>query len=142
VTGGSSVRFKTGYDVDVFGGYDFGIFRIEGELGYKRSKLKSISTSPTFSTAVVTALNPTGTTGTAFVFPTNTASTFNLNGNVSVFSAMLNGLIDVGDENGVSFRAGAGIGRAWVKELGKSDNAWAFQGIAGVYYAISPEIDI
>jgi opacity protein-like surface antigen len=30
-------KYKTGYDVDVVGGYDFGMFRLEGELGYKRA---------------------------------------------------------------------------------------------------------
>ena len=28
---------STGFDVDVIGGYDFGMFRVEGELGYKRA---------------------------------------------------------------------------------------------------------
>ena len=32
-----SVDFKTGYDLDLIGGYDFGMFRIEAELGYKRA---------------------------------------------------------------------------------------------------------
>ncbi|MEA3067122.1 MAG: hypothetical protein QOK41_529, partial [Sphingomonadales bacterium] len=40
VTGGSRVKWKEGYDVDLIGGYDFGMFRVEGELGYKRSKIK------------------------------------------------------------------------------------------------------
>src|SRR3954470_13948929 len=39
-SGGSRVKWKRGYDVDLIGGYDFGMFRLEGELGYKRSKLK------------------------------------------------------------------------------------------------------
>ena len=34
-------KYKTGYDVDVIAGYDFGMFRLEGELGYKRAKHKS-----------------------------------------------------------------------------------------------------
>ena len=36
------VKNKTGYDVDLIGGYDFGMFRLEGELGYKRAKLKNV----------------------------------------------------------------------------------------------------
>src|SRR5262249_6240347 len=34
------IRFKEGYDVDVNGGYDLGMFRVEGELAYKHSKVK------------------------------------------------------------------------------------------------------
>ena len=35
-----SVRHKYGYDVDGLLGYDFGFFRLEGELGIKRAKLR------------------------------------------------------------------------------------------------------
>ena len=38
-------KLKTGYDVDVIGGYDFGMFRLEGELGYKHVKIKSIDST-------------------------------------------------------------------------------------------------
>src|ERR1041385_8096327 len=31
-------KHKVGYDVDVVGGYDFGMFRLEGELAYKHAK--------------------------------------------------------------------------------------------------------
>ncbi len=47
------VKYRTGYDLDLIGGYDFGMFRLEGELGYKRAKAKSVR----FSDAFVTALN-------------------------------------------------------------------------------------
>ena len=55
---------------------------------------------------------------------------------------MINGLVDFGNEDGLSFYAGAGAGRARVKTLGESDSAWAWQGIAGVRYALSPNIDL
>src|SRR5258705_1682615 len=45
-------KFKKGYDVDLIGGYDFGMFRLEGELGYKRTKNKSFSLDPAFVTAL------------------------------------------------------------------------------------------
>ena len=41
----ASAKLKTGYDVDIIGGYDFGIFRLEGELGYKHSKHQRASIS-------------------------------------------------------------------------------------------------
>ena len=37
------------------------------------------------------------------------------------------------------FYGGGGFGRARVKPLGDSDSAWAWQGIAGVRYALSPQ---
>src|SRR2546421_8463728 len=55
-----SVKYKTGFDVDVIGGYDFGMFRLEGELGYKHAKTKSVGVNSAF----VTALNAGA--GTAF----------------------------------------------------------------------------
>src|SRR5947209_12138858 len=39
----ASQRYKWGEDIDVIGGYDFGMFRVEGELGYKHAKAKSAS---------------------------------------------------------------------------------------------------
>src|SRR5215207_1595023 len=35
-----SLKYKSGIDVDLIGGYDFGMFRLEGELGYKPGKVK------------------------------------------------------------------------------------------------------
>ena len=32
---------KTGWDGDIVAGYDFGMFRVEGELGYKHTKVSS-----------------------------------------------------------------------------------------------------
>jgi opacity protein-like surface antigen len=142
IAGGSRVRWKTGYDVDLIGGYDFGMFRLEGELGYKRSKLKNFRTDTAFGSAVDAALNPAGTTGTAFAFPVDDESAFGINNHVSVLSGMVNALLDVGGDAGVGGYVGAGFGRARVKELGDSDSAWAWQGIAGVRFPVSANIDI
>src|SRR5206468_12879577 len=76
----ASVRYRTGYDLDLIGGYDFGMFRLEGELGYKRAKAKSVR----FSDAFVTALNAGA--GTAFTTGTN----FGISNRTSVYSAMIN----------------------------------------------------
>src|SRR6476469_2333906 len=70
VSGGARIKWKEGYD--------FGMFRLEGELGYKRSKLKHFTQDTAFGAAVGAALNPAGTTGTTFTFPLNTASAFDL----------------------------------------------------------------
>src|SRR6478672_7757957 len=128
---GISVDYKMGYDVDLIGGYDFGMFRLEGELGYKRAKLKSATVDNAFLTGINT---PSGNT-----FGT---TSFDLNGHTSVLSGMVNGLVDFGGNGGVGAYAGAGIGRAKVKQLGDSDNAWAYQLLAGVYMPISDNVDV
>ena len=66
-------RYKMGWDVDLIGGFDLGMFRLEGELGYKRAKNKNVTVNDAF----VTALN-TGA-GTDFV-----ATDFDLGGHTSV----------------------------------------------------------
>ncbi len=122
------IKYKKGYDVDLIGGYDFGMFRVEGELGYKRAKTKSLDINDAFLTGINT---PSG----------NTFTSFDLNGRTSVLSGMVNALLDFGDDTSFSGSIGGGFGRARVKELGDKDNAWAWQLLAGVRYAISPNID-
>ena len=75
-----SYRYKKGYDVDVIGGYDFGMFRVEGELGYKHAKPKGFNPGET----IITTIN-TGA-GTEFT----TTENYGLNSSASVFSAMAN----------------------------------------------------
>src|ERR1700760_4589490 len=38
-----TVKQNTGYDVDGIVGYDFGMFRVEGEVGYKKSEVKGFN---------------------------------------------------------------------------------------------------
>ena len=52
--------YKMGYDIDALVGYDFGMFRLEGEIGYKRSKLNDLEIDSTDLAALNTALNGTG----------------------------------------------------------------------------------
>jgi opacity protein-like surface antigen len=126
----ADLDFKRGYDVDLIGGYDFGMFRLEGELGYKRAKLDNID----FDAATLTAINTASGN-------TLTSEDFGVRGKASVLSAMLNGLVDF-DAGGFGAYVGAGIGRARVRELGDADNAWAYQLIAGVKTAVSENIDV
>jgi len=127
----ATVKYKTGYDVDLIGGYDFGMFRLEAELGYKRATNKSLHIDDSF----IADLN----TGSGGAF---TGGEFDLNGHTSVWSGMVNGLLDFGDDNGLGGFVGAGIGRANVKSLGDSDSAWAYQLLAGVRMAVSDNIDV
>jgi opacity protein-like surface antigen len=128
---GFEVKDKTGFDVDLIGGYKFGLLRLEGELGYKRTKLKNATVSQPLLTAV----------GTAAGVPV-TADKFNLDGNVSIASLMVNAL---GDTNfgGSRFGGyiGGGVGEAWANGGNRNDNALAVQGIAGLRYAVSDHID-
>jgi opacity protein-like surface antigen len=128
----ASVRYKKGYDLDLIGGYDFGMFRLEGELGYKRAKAKSLTVSDAF----ITGLNAGA--GTAFTTDTN----FNIDDKASVFSAMVNGLVDFGGNGGVGGYLGAGAGYAKVKQFGSSNGKFAWQLLAGVYTPISDNLDI
>ncbi len=43
LTPGFTVRHKLGWDVDAVAGYDFGMLRLEGELGYKRASIHEVS---------------------------------------------------------------------------------------------------
>jgi opacity protein-like surface antigen len=138
------VDYKTGYDIDGILGYDFGAFRLEGELGYKRSKLDQFEIDNGDIAAINAALNRPAGVGDPTVpgLPALAATDFDLNGRVSVLSGMVNALADFGNEDGVSFYAGGGFGRAKVKAFSDSDSAWAWQLIAGMRYAISPNIDL
>ena len=136
--------YKRGVDLDAVAGYDFGFFRVEGELGYKRAKIRDFSVDQGFVDQLNLALNrpsavpDPGTPGLAPLVATN----FTFDGRVRVLSGMINGLLDFGDEDGLSFYAGGGAGRARVKFAGEKDAAWAYQLIAGVRYALSSNIDV
>ena len=123
-------KYKTGYDVDLIGGYDFGMFRLEGELGYKRAKHDRYN---------VTGFGPVDSHG----------------GRTSALSAMINGLVDFGNDDGLNFSAGAGVGYARTKfrfgvddpDLGTvsgslSSSKFAWQLIAAARYAVSPNMDV
>ena len=128
-----TVNYGLGWDVDVIGGYDFGVFRVEGELGYKHAKVDSVTTDARIA--------PVGTGG-------------NLDGGrINVFSAMANVLLDFGNQDGLSGYIGGGAGygsfklRAATSPAGgpavsDSDSRPAFQVIGGVRYAITQNIDI
>jgi opacity protein-like surface antigen len=127
---GFNVKYKTGYDVDAILGYKLGLFRLEGEAGYKRAKVKSLGVSTPLITDVGTAAGVTAT-----------ANDFSAGNHIGIKSLMANALID-GDFGGrFGGYAGGGAGRAWASMAGDSDNAWAFQGIAGLRYALSPHVD-
>jgi opacity protein-like surface antigen len=123
--------YDRGFDGEVFVGYDLGAFRLEGEVAYKRIEIDEIDVSGAFLTDI--GIDPV---------PTIVASDFDLDDKVTALSVMGNALFDVGDEDGVSFFAGGGFGRAWVKIFDDKDSAWAWQLIAGVRTAVSDSVDV
>ena len=135
----STADFKTGYDVDGLIGYDFGMFRLEAETGYKRSKLDSYSSSLGIDDGDPAGVLPPGS--------------YNASGKLSVLSFMLNGLLDFGPDDGLSgyVGGGAGVAKVWETKfktdlssgsfVSDSDTGFAWQAIAGIRYPVSTNVD-
>ena len=136
-----SVDSKTGFDIGLVGGYDFGLFRLEGELGYKRASIEDLRIGAT----------ATDNVEDAFV---------DVDGKHTALSAMANVIVDMGDENDWNGFLGAGVGMARVKGkadfsadldptipttdfgFSDSDSGLAWQVLAGVRKSLSPNIDL
>ena len=124
-----------GWDGAAFLGYDFGGFRLEGEISKK---------SVDIDTIVSHIVLPLGAV----------PGTYQARGQTDVMSYMLNAMGDFGDDEGTSFFVGAGAGMAKVDldNLGVFSNAGAFlddddsgfawQLFAGVRQAISDNVDV
>jgi opacity protein-like surface antigen len=127
---GLNVDYKTGWGVDAIAGYKLGLFRLEAEGGYQRASIKDV----TGSTALLTA-------ATAGAEAPVTSDDF-ARGKMGVTTLMANALLDTdfGDSKFGGY-IGGGAGRAWASFSGDKDNAWAYQGIAGLRYAVSPNVD-
>ena len=122
--------YKRGYDIDAIFGYDFGMFRLEGELAHKRAKIDEIQFDQDF---IEEYEERTGRDLSNV--------DFDVDGKVRVNSAMVNGLVDFG-MGGVAAYVGGGFGRSWVRLLGDKDSAWAYQAIAGVRMPVSTNVDV
>ena len=72
------IDHNVGVDVDLIGGYDFGGFRVEAELGYKSASLDQLLVLGAFS-------------GVGDVLG-------EVDGDARVLSAMVNGLLDFGED--------------------------------------------
>jgi opacity protein-like surface antigen len=132
------VDVKTGFDVALVGGHDFGLVRVEGEVGYKRASLDEVRVDQS-------------------VVP---ASSLEADGRTRVLSGMVNLLLDFGNDNALSGFVGGGAGIARVKVRGDlsgtgtggvavsdlgfsgSDRGLAWQGVAGVRTALTDNIDL
>ena len=122
---------KAGVDVDAIAGYDFGVFRLEGEIGYKRAKLRHLTASSFL-------LNDTNTAPIGGVTP----DSFGSGRHTSVLSGMINGLVSYDVMPKLNVYGGGGVGRARVTSLGDHDDKWAYQLIAGASTPIKPNLEI
>src|SRR5256714_8870473 len=96
LTPGFTVRHNTGFDVDAIAGYDFGMLRLEGEIGYKHAGVNQMIIDPRIAGG-------------------GPGDNYDASGRSRALSAMINLLLDFGNEDGLSGYAGAGIGIADVK---------------------------
>lgn len=142
--GAVGIDYKRGYDIDLIAGYDFGMLRLEAELGFKRARMDGFGVDETLINDLNSALNrPSGASDPGSPgLPALVNSDFDLDGNVKVRSIMANALFDIGNDDGLSFFIGGGFGRARVKQYQDTDNAWAGQLIAGARYALNANVDL
>jgi len=129
-----------GFGVLGVGGYSFGWWRLEGELGFRRvsnDQLRAIGNDGGIPIAQGLAAAQTGTTQSS-------------GGNANAISAMGNVLFDLPwNFAGISPYLGAGLGMARVEESRMSggnarytddlDNRFAYQGIAGLNWSFNPK---
>ena len=140
----AQVDHEYGYDVGGNVGYDFGMFRIEAEVGYKSAAVDAWRS--TVATPLFTA------SGAAQPGGARPGTYGGAGGKTTALSFMLNGMLDFGDDDGLQGFVGGGVGVARVKAqkyalsrgdsfLDDSDTVFAWQAIAGVRAPITDNID-
>jgi len=127
-----------GFDAALFVGYDLGAFRLEAEVAYKRASVDDIETAitiPAPAGPLPPGLHPAG------------------GGSTSALSFMINGMLDFGNEDGLSVFVGGGGGIARIAYidirafedrdpyLDDGDTGFAWQLFTGVRVAISDKVD-
>jgi opacity protein-like surface antigen len=143
-----AAKYKKGLDIDVLGGYDFGFFRVEAELGRKKLGIRKIDNDDG-SEALIASLNSTLNRPSASPDPgapglsALNLDDFGFDGSMRVYSALINGLVDLDVTKRFSVYGGGGVGKSWVSALGDHDSAsWAWQWIVGARYSINDRIDL
>ena len=144
LAGAANVDNKKGYDFDGIVGYDFGGFRLEAEVGYKKAAVTGLTSTTTIPGGLTTAPTVNFAAG---AFP-------GAGGDTSALSFMLNGMLDFGDDDGLNGFVGAGVGVARVKSdvtvrvaggrafLDDSDTGLAWQAIAGIRAPLTDNWDV
>lgn len=140
-------RNKRGTDLGLLAGYDFGWFRLEGELAHKRVGMKRLvndDITDQFLAELNSALNrpsaapDPGAPG----LPALTIADFQQLGTVKVGSAMVSAVLDLKVTNDLNLYAGGGFGRSFARGYGDSDGALANQRFAGARYALSNRVEL
>ena len=142
-----SARYKRALDVGVVAGFDFGWFRIEGELANKRVAIDRYANDD-FAEQFLSELNSElnrpsqapdpGAPG----LPALTLADFQPSATLNVGSAMVNALVDVKVLKGLNLYAGLGVGRSFARGFNDRDGALARQRMAGLRYAVTDRIEI
>lgn len=141
------VSYKKGYDVDLIGGYDFGVFRLELELGQRSvgiRELKADETADSLLEVLNSELNrPSSAPGVgAPSLPALADRDFDLSGKVRAQSVMVDGLFDLPVSKRATLYGGGGLGRSWVSTLGDTDTALAWQYVLGARYRVSDHVEL
>ncbi|MEY3635496.1 MAG: hypothetical protein RLZZ61_1906 [Pseudomonadota bacterium] len=134
----ATVDINKGYDVGGVVGYDFGGFRLESEVSYRKADVAGVTsqTSQITSGPSTSLLSP----GPYF-----------LDGDANALSFMVNGLLDFGDDDGLQGFIGGGVGVARVDVkavlvapsfLEDSDTGFAWQALAGVRAPLNDSWDV
>jgi len=133
------VEGDNGWEGAALYGYDFGLARVEVEGGYKTYGVEGL-------VAPVELLPDAGTDmGYRTYSPAD--------GRMTILSAMLNGLVDLGGETGIGAYFGGGLGVARVdaevaagasaaRYIDDRDAGLAFQGLAGLRVPVSRRVDL
>jgi OmpA-OmpF porin, OOP family len=131
-----SVGHDYGFDGALFVGYDFGSFRLEAEVAYKSADIEDVNSTLLLPGGAAPGLRAAG------------------GGETTALSFMINAMLDFGDDDGLSGFIGGGAGvarvdfdnlRAFANQgafLDDSDTRFAWQAVAGVRQAITPNIDV
>jgi opacity protein-like surface antigen len=121
------IEYKPGFSFTAAGGYNFGMFRIEGELGYQRNDMDK------------------------FVCKGGDCTTGSMKGNIYGVSGMANAYIDLVNSSPFTPYIGGGVGAVFISAdfdersgtNNREDNTvFAYQGTAGLAYAINPHMII
>lgn len=129
---------KTGIDADVVLGYDFGAFRLEAEGGYKRASYSGL-------TVLDSRILPGGLTVPVGTVVQN-------EDDLEIWSGMVNGLLEFGNDDGFQVFGGGGVGFANIKlpvevagvgtVVDDSSTDFAWQLIAGARVALVNNVDL
>ena len=155
VIGGLGMQNETGFDVAASGGYDFGRFRLEAELAYKRARTTEFRLTPPVVFGGPTIAGPFFDSpridSPQVALPPGQA--YVADGPGTTLSFMLNGMLDFGPDDGLQGFVGGGAGiarthhRLSINRLGpgildQTDTTFAWQALAGIRAPITDHIDV